>query len=895
MAPKRKTNVLRKNGQPTPTSTRMGTRSQTPASKATQGNTPAPSILREPDMPNGSSKIKTPASNQNQGPSTPLQKAGKAIKRTRKSVSDELTKANLAELSNNYEEPPDSPLSSPTGSMKEAVDHDYFNWSRHGSSSNRGEDEYPATRSVDSPSVREGVSEVPEEVTTQSNPSTPQPRETPTSAAASNARITVQIPPATTIADSERGTDESLQDSPTFHSSKLEDDEAVEPSHQTDHKDDIMHNIPISSELSQIATSEVQNLVGSSNELQGSISKNVSASISTESRRSTKRSLSSLDELTVPDPPVKSESSRTTARTRRTTKSKSPAIASQDDLACKPDEVGISTANEESTALRRSKRAKTGGNTVIEFDPDDVELPYNEATESEIEGWEGWLEMESSPETFTVMMREWGVEGIKAIDVWSLEPEDLVVLPQPVHGLVFCYPYRDGDESDQMDPCPDHVWFANQVNGTNACGTVALMNILNNIPNAKLGPALRSFRSDSQGMNAVERGDYLNNFRPIKAVHNSFIHVTEMMEDDLAAEKDHVAWEKEAALEAKKKMKAKLAERKKKAAERAARKQQRAAARAARVAASNETSLEEPRGLGISKLAGGVARPGVATKKKAPTKKANIANIKKQMAAPKEPKKETPAMAKAAAKKKADALARVRHHYVAYLPIQGELWKLDGMDDQPINLGPCDHATWIDTVVPLIQASMIDLSQESIDFSLLAVVQDPLYNDMMDLAANIKTMQQVSEKLAAVDPNWPMHEDIRDCLGDESLESFSEDYNVTEEMINEAAIPSTNQAELQRSDSVGSLLKLKKSLISQQKMLRSSIRSGKAEADQRQAQVNLRRRDFGPLIQWQLMDLIDEGVLDELLDLHDPKKQKGAGGSAGKGNGKAKPKGKGRK
>lgn len=45
------------------------------------------------------------------------------------------------------------------------------------------------------------------------------------------------------------------------------------------------------------------------------------------------------------------------------------------------------------------------------------------------------------------------------------------------------------------------------------------------------------------------------------------------------------------------------------------------------------------------------------------------------------------------------------------------------------------------------------------------------------------------------------------------------------------------------------------------------------------------------------MDLIDEGVLDELLDLHDPKKQNGAGagGSAKKGNGKAKLKGKGRK
>lgn len=892
----------------------MGTRSQTPASKANQSNTPAPPNLRDRVTTNGRSHIETPASNENEVPSTPPRKAVKPVKRTRKTGSDELTKANLAELSNDYDEAsPDSPLSSPAGSMKEAVDHDYFNWSRHGSSSTQGQDQNLAAESVHSLSGLKETSQVPEDVATQSNSSTQEPLEAVTSApaadAAPNARNIVQILPVPIIADSEGGTDESFQGPTTPHGPKPEDadtepNQSSDPAGSANIKTTISHRvIATSSELSEIATSNVENPASSSDQLQGSSSlpKEVSISKSTESHtRSRKRSISSADELAISDLPAKAESSRTVARTRRTARDKSPSIASQDDLASKAGEVSTPVDNGENTngePLRRSKRAKTGGGTVIEFDPDDIELPYDEATESEIEAWEGWLEMESSPETFTVLMQEWGVCGMKAIDVWSLEPEDLVVLPQPVHGLIFCYPYRDGDESDQVDPCPDHVWFANQVNGTNACGTVALMNIVNNVPNAKLGPALRSFRSDTQTMNAVERGDYLNNFRPIKAVHNSFIHITEMMEDDLTAEKDHVAWQKTAALEAKKEIKAKLAAKKKKAAEKAARRQQRAAARAARKAAADEVSPEGPRGSKISKLAGGVARPGVATIKKAPTKKANAANTKKQMVASKEPKKQTPAMAKAAAKKKADALARARHHYVAYLPIKGELWKLDGMDDQPLNLGPCDHATWIDTVVPFIQASMIDLSQESIDFSLLAVVQDPLYNDMMDLAASIKTMQQVNENLAAVDADWPMHEDAMDCLGDESLDGPSVDYNITEEMIDEAALSSSHEEDLQRSNSVGSLLKLKKSLSSQQKMLKSSIRSGKAEEDKRQAQVNLRRRDFGPLIQWQLMDLIDEGVLDELLDLHDPKKQNGAGagGSAKKGNGKAKLKGKGRK
>jgi ubiquitin carboxyl-terminal hydrolase L5 len=492
------------------------------------------------------------------------------------------------------------------------------------------------------------------------------------------------------------------------------------------------------------------------------------------------------------------------------------------------------------------------------------------------------------------MLQEWGVRGMKAIDVYSLEPADLVILPQPVHGLIFCYPYRDGDWSEHMDPCPDHVWFANQVDGTNACGTVALMNILNNVPDANLGPSLQAFKTGTQSMNTVERGRCLDSFQPIKAVHNSFIRINEMMEDDLLAEKDHEAREKIASIEAQKKAKAKLAAKKAKAAEKAARKRERAAAKAAAQAVRERKSADGQQGSPTDKTGAGVTKPGVATtkKKKAPTKKTNSANMKKNIAKPDTPQKETPAMAKAAAKKKADALARARHHYVAYLPINGELWKLDGMDDQPLNLGPCDHATWLDSVAPLIQASMIDLSQESIDFSLLAVVQDPLYNDAMGLAANIKTMQQVDQELAKVDPDWPMHENAVGCLGDESLDGPSDDYKVTEHMIGTAAIPTTNQEQIQESKSVGSLLKLKKNLISQQKMLKSSIRSGKTEENERQALVDRRRRDFGPLIQWQLMDLIDEGVLDELLDMHDPKKKDNG---AKKGNGKTKPKAKGRK
>jgi ubiquitin carboxyl-terminal hydrolase L5 len=490
------------------------------------------------------------------------------------------------------------------------------------------------------------------------------------------------------------------------------------------------------------------------------------------------------------------------------------------------------------------------------------------------------------------MLQEWGIRGMKAVDVYGLDPEALVILPQPVHGLIFLYPYRDGDWGEQMEPCPDHVWFANQVDGTNACATVALMNIVNNVPNANLGSSLQSFKSDTKPMTAAERGNHLNDFHHIKAVHNSFIRINEMMEDDIAAEKDHEAREKQASIDAKKKAAAKLAAKKKKAAEKTAKKRERVAAKATAKAATEGNST---RVSPADKTGAGVTKSGAATKKKSAAKKTTSANTKKKVTTPAKPKKETPAMAKAATKKKADALARARYHYVAYLPINGEIWKLDGMDDEPLHLGACDNATWLDSVAPLIQASMADLSEDGINFSILAVVQDPLYNDTMDLAANIKTMQQVHEELAKVDSEWPLHPDAADCLGDESLDGPSDDYKVTEDMIDAATITSSDQEQILEPKGVGSLLGLKKKLTSQQKMLKSSIRLGKAEEDKRQAQVDRRRRDFGPLIQWQLMDLMDNGVLDDLLDKHDANKKDAKKGNAKAAAGKGKGKSKGRK
>ena len=56
----------------------------------------------------------------------------------------------------------------------------------------------------------------------------------------------------------------------------------------------------------------------------------------------------------------------------------------------------------------------------------------------------------------------------------------------------------------------------------NACASVALLNIVNNVPDLELGPNLRAFKDFSQHLSPADRGDAIANFDYIMDIHNSF-------------------------------------------------------------------------------------------------------------------------------------------------------------------------------------------------------------------------------------------------------------------------------------------------------------------------------------------------------------------------------------
>lgn len=175
-------------------------------------------------------------------------------------------------------------------------------------------------------------------------------------------------------------------------------------------------------------------------------------------------------------------------------------------------------------AKRRRLNLQPGLNSANE--------PFQPATAKEKETWNGFCELESEPALFNVMLREFGVKGVKVQEVVSLEEEMMAFLNKPVFGLIFLFRWREDDPDKQEASCPEGLWFANQT-ASNACASVALLNIVNNIEGIELGANLQNFKDFTMPFTPALRGDAISNFEFVKRIHNSFARKMDMLTSDL--------------------------------------------------------------------------------------------------------------------------------------------------------------------------------------------------------------------------------------------------------------------------------------------------------------------------------------------------------------------------
>ncbi|PYH63915.1 ubiquitin C-terminal hydrolase 37 [Aspergillus vadensis CBS 113365] len=389
---------------------------------------------------------------------------------------------------------------------------------------------------------------------------------------------------------------------------------------------------------------------------------------------------------------------------------------------------------------------------------------YSPASKFEQDSWNGFCELDSEPAIFNVMLREFGVKGIKIQEVLSLDEEMMAFLNKPIYGLIFLFRWREDDPDKQEASCPEGLWFANQT-ASNACASVALLNIVNNITNIDLGENLQSFKDFTMPFTPALRGDAISNFEFVKRIHNSFARKMDMLSSDYQL------------------------------------------------------------------------------KAEATSKRSRPAKYKP-----------------------ADNKADAGFHFIAFVPALGKVWKFDGLERQPQALGSCaSDEDWLSLVKPDIRARMEAYEEDQIEFSILSVARDPLPELVNQLAANVRSLEIIQERLTSIpESSAGLESTLADSIYENTILGPDEGYALTRKTIDQVTIHERQEREYQTC-SVEELNHHRQRLGHAQQELRAAIREEQQSQQTDEDYAEGRRYDYGPAIRTWLRFLARKRLIEDLL------------------------------
>lgn len=89
-------------------------------------------------------------------------------------------------------------------------------------------------------------------------------------------------------------------------------------------------------------------------------------------------------------------------------------------------------------------------------------------------------------------------------------------------------------------------------------------------------------------------------------------------------------------------------------------------------------------------------------------------------------------------------------HFIAYVPVDGRLYELDGLKDGPIDLGKCQE-DWVESVKPILETRMRSYATDEIRFNLMAIVSDRKIKLQTDIDKLQSNLSELNGKLAKMD------------------------------------------------------------------------------------------------------------------------------------------------
>ncbi|CAN9511774.1 unnamed protein product [Ophioblennius macclurei] len=140
----------------------------------------------------------------------------------------------------------------------------------------------------------------------------------------------------------------------------------------------------------------------------------------------------------------------------------------------------------------------------------------------------GWLELESDPGLFTLLVEDFGVKGVQVEEIYDLQSK----CQSPVYGFIFLFKWIEErrsrrkvntlvDETSVIDEeIVNDMFFAHQLI-PNSCATHALLSVLLNCSGVALGTTLSRMKAFTKGFSPESKGYAIGNAPELARAHNS--------------------------------------------------------------------------------------------------------------------------------------------------------------------------------------------------------------------------------------------------------------------------------------------------------------------------------------------------------------------------------------
>lgn len=295
---------------------------------------------------------------------------------------------------------------------------------------------------------------------------------------------------------------------------------------------------------------------------------------------------------------------------------------------------------------------------------------------------------------------------------------------------------------------------------TNACATIAMLNIVMNVPEIDLGDNLRAFKAETQKLKPPYRGQRLGQNDFIRNNHNSFLRRMDILNSDLSLSNEFDKWKRS------------------------------------------------------------------QTQKKQPTRKRT--------------------------KKDDDENG---FHFIAYVPINGEVWKLDGLQRQPVSIGTY-KGDWMLMARDNVQQRIFQYGEDGIRFNLLALCKSARDTIPEKLVQNIKLVVYTSALLDGESDSW------REFILDHGLDlQPNESYGITKALIDDTLMPDSPQLEAAGED-MQKLMDLYQDLVREQNKLKNGFAD---DAGVVEKLAEERKHDYTPLIYNTIRTLAEMEALQDIV------------------------------